>query len=161
MKSQVLNDINVLRRLHGAGPLIENSGMSLGAQNWANTLMKTGKATDDPSSKYGQTNCVIRVKQEVAARECVLSWYRQDQDYDWAMPKIKPNNKRFVQLVWKNSTHVGVGVARGPLGKMFIVAFYDPNGNTAATLTQNVNSYTGTRIAVFQTSQTRTKCFNT
>lgn len=143
VKSQVLEYINYYRRLHGAGPLMESSGMSLGAKNWANNLLKLGTAKDDTSSKYGQTHCLLRVAQATVAPECVLSWYRQIQDYDWANRKLLPNNKRFVQLVWKNTTHIGIGVARGPLGKFFIVAFYDPVGKDEAKLSENVQSYTG------------------
>jgi hypothetical protein len=44
----------------------------------------------------------------------------------------------FSQMVWKNSTELGIGRARDQNGKVFIVANYNPPGNYIGQFAENV-----------------------
>jgi hypothetical protein len=41
-------------------------------------------------------------------------------------------------VVWKNSTELGMGMARDQTGKVIVVANYNPPGNYIGQFTQNV-----------------------
>jgi hypothetical protein len=44
----------------------------------------------------------------------------------------------FSQMVWKNSTELGIARARDQNGKVIVVANYNPPGNYIGQFTQNV-----------------------
>ena len=55
------------------------------------------------------------------------------------MPIFSMSTCHFTQVVWKNMTRLGVGVAFVDEGKTaFVVALYDPAGNVKEKLFQNV-----------------------
>jgi len=44
----------------------------------------------------------------------------------------------FTQMIWRNSTELGMGMARDQTGKVIIVANYNPPGNYIGQFAQNV-----------------------
>jgi len=44
----------------------------------------------------------------------------------------------FSQMVWKNSTELGMAMARDHTGKVIVVANYNPHGNFIGQFRQNV-----------------------
>ena len=53
---------------------------------------------------------------------------------------------QFTQLVWEDSVRVGVGMARGLRGRFYVVVYFDPPGNKAPKIKQNVRPYTGVSL---------------
>ena len=141
---EIAEYINRFRRLHGAGPLILSSRISMVAQNWALTLVSRGTASIDPGTSYG-TNVFSRTGTlNGLAQISVVSWYSTVKFYDWAKRKPKVRALPFVHLVWLSSNFVGVGLARSPTGKYYVVVYFDPMpGNKEPLLNDNVLPYTG------------------
>ena len=136
--------INRFRRLHGAGPLILSTRISLAAQNWAHTLVSRGTASIDPNTSYG-TNVFTRVGLQTGlAQAAVVTWYTSVKHYDWAKHKSKVLASPFVHLIWLSSNFVGVGLARSRTAKFYVVVYFDPMpGNKEPFLKDNVLPYTG------------------
>jgi len=44
----------------------------------------------------------------------------------------------FTQMIWRNSTELGMGMASDRSGKIIIVGNYNPPGNYTGQFTQNV-----------------------
>ena len=67
------------------------------------------------------------------------AWYNEVNDYDFKKPAISQKTAHFTQLLWKDSTKLGVGYALSEDGRtVFVVAQYAPPGNIKSELTQNV-----------------------
>ena len=98
-----------------------------------------------PKVKFGQTLFVANVTGPVIAQVSVRSWYNQIMNYDFQRPKINSQNRYFVQLVWRGTTEVGIGKVTepGPNGMTYIVAFFNPAGDTEDGIQYNVLPVTG------------------
>ena len=62
------------------------------------------------------------------ALDASKSWYAEKADYTYA-PINDSNYSHYTQMIWKNTTDVGVGVALCADGSYIIVANYAPGGN--------------------------------
>ena len=98
-----------------------------------------------PKVKFGQALFVANVTGPAIAQVSVRSWYNQIMNYDFQKPKINNQNRYFVQLVWRGTTDVGVGkfTEPGPNGMTYIVAFFNPAGDTEDGIQYNVLPVTG------------------
>ena len=56
------------------------------------------------------------------ADECTSSWYSEVSLYDYNNPGFSLETEHFTQVVWKDSTEVGFGVARASNGYYYAVA---------------------------------------
>lgn len=56
------------------------------------------------------------------------AWYSEKSDYTYG-PINDSNYSHYTQMIWKNTTDVGVGVARCADGAYVVVANYYPSGN--------------------------------
>jgi len=64
----------------------------------------------------------------------VKDWYDEYKNYNASNGN---SAKKFSQLVWKNSTKLGIGHAYDG-HKLFVVALYKPPGNIPGQFTANV-----------------------
>lgn len=98
-----------------------------------------------PKVKFGQALFVANVTGTNIAQISVRSWYNQIVNYDFQRPKISNQNRYFVQLVWRGTTDVGVGkfTEPGANGMTYIVAFFNPAGDTEDGIQYNVLPVTG------------------
>ena len=90
-----------------------------------------------PKVHYGQT-LYYGDSGTDAARISVQAWYNQIIYFDFQKPRITDQNSYFIQLVWRSTKEVGVGVYESSSGKAYVVAFYSPPGNTDNGLKFNV-----------------------
>lgn len=99
----------------------------------------------------------------IAAQIAVRAWYNQIIYFDFQKPRISELNSYFVQLVWRSTTDVGVGKYQSASGKTYVVAFYNPVGNSDDGLTFNVLAMTskldGVSIATTRQWNLREKGF--
>lgn len=66
-------------------------------------------------------------------------WKREAADYDCATGKSKGGEiLHFTQQVWKGTTAVGCGVAKGANGATYVACNYSPPGNVTGAFTSNV-----------------------
>ncbi|KAM6965253.1 Golgi-associated plant pathogenesis-related protein 1 [Aplochiton taeniatus] len=64
----------------------------------------------------------------LTGQEPVDNWYSEIKDYSWSQPGFSGNTGHFTQVVWKDSTEVGVGLATDG-NTVFVVGQYSPAGN--------------------------------
>lgn len=84
-------------------------------------------------------NIAYKSGAEYKGQEVVDNWYSEERNYDYNNPGFRSNTGHFTQLVWKSTTHVGVGRAVNG-STTFVVANYTPAGNVtnAGQFEQNV-----------------------
>ena len=74
-------------------------------------------------------------------QEATKRWYNQGQLYSFSSPQVDRKTSSFTQVVWKNSRQLGMGCAekKGLLTHdLYIVALYNPAGNSLADVRDNV-----------------------
>jgi len=142
---------NKLRELHKDTPDLQwDSSLAAKAQEYAEKLVTINKQLSITSNaqlshspdRYDiGENLYWRDNKNIGkCAHASHSWYNEIKDYSFLTTK-STNGKaigHFTQLVWKDSTHFGVGIATMPSRKYstygnketFIVAMYSPAGNT-------------------------------
>ena len=95
--------------------------------------------------KYGQALFAANITGTSISQISVRSWYNQIINYDFQRPKINNGNRYFVQLVWRGTTEVGVGkfTAPGTPPMTYVVAFFNPAGDSEDGIQYNVLPVTG------------------
>lgn len=141
----LVDQINLFRRLHQSSDVSPSEELDKEAGAWAQQLAAEGAEKIDPSSKYGQLVCSHHAGSDLP-KACAVKWYSAIKFFDWADPKLTVKSSPFTQMVWKNSTRVGVGIAQGGGGakrrniggKYFIAAFFDPAQSDEGNIKENV-----------------------
>lgn len=125
-----LNYHNKVRKEVGVGPLKWSNDVAKVAQEWADHLAETGEIEHRAAPrKYGEN---------IAFDSTVLkgaeAWYTEIKSYTKGTP-FNPQDQagHYTQMVWRNSTEIGIGKAvikKGPFkGMLAIVGNYNPPGN--------------------------------
>lgn len=134
----VLAAHNEFRKQHGAPPLQWSDECMVHAQKCADEnaqhrrVMPCFLETDQTERKMGQNIYLGGGPAENAVRY----WYEENSAYDFANPGAQSGTGHFTQVVWYDTTHVGM--ARSACGK-FIVANYFPAGNWAGETSFQTN----------------------
>ncbi|KAI4820577.1 hypothetical protein KUCAC02_028550 [Chaenocephalus aceratus] len=120
---------NAYRAKHGAPQMTFNSEMCASAQKWADHLLSISSlkhsGTKDGENIYYMSSSA---GSNPTGKEAVDSWYSEIKDYNWSSPGFNDNTGHFTQVVWKESSEMGVGLATD--GKtVFVVGQYRPTGN--------------------------------
>ncbi|XP_062273108.1 uncharacterized protein LOC133978798 [Scomber scombrus] len=128
-KKEFLETHNAYRAQHGAKPLTYNDGLNAAAQKWADHLLSISSMghsdTKDGENVY---NMWSSAPLNLTGKEAVDSWYSEIKDYNWGSPGFNGNTGHFTQVVWAESTELGVGLATDG-NKVFVVGQYRPAGN--------------------------------
>ena len=74
------------------------------------------------------------------ASHIVKMWYYEIERYDFKKPGFSPATKQFTQVVWKNTSQVGCGIAMGPKNadgryRVYGVCQYKDAGNVVSSTT--------------------------
>jgi len=133
---------NQYRALHGVAPLQISIKLNQLAQEWADTVAKSDKLAHRPNNTCGE-NCFAKWKSTpgftVPGAEVVESWYSEIKDHVFGKEPKSMGTGHFTQLVWKDSTHIGIGLARAKKsGKLYVVCNYEPRGNCMGQFAINV-----------------------
>nr|XP_046241962.1 Golgi-associated plant pathogenesis-related protein 1 isoform X1 [Scatophagus argus] len=128
-KKEFLETHNAYRAKHNAPPMTFNSELSASAQKWADHLLAIS-ALQHSDTKDGENiyNMFSSSTIKLTGKEAVDSWYSEIKDYKWSNPGFSSNTGHFTQVVWKDSTQLGVGLATDG-NKVFVVGQYRPAGN--------------------------------
>jgi pathogenesis-related protein 1 len=132
---EALNFHNKVRKDVGSPPLQWSEDLARYAQSWADHLAETCKLEHRPYSgswaqKHGE-NIFWGSGEDYTALHASESWYSEIKDYKYG-PLTDSNwykTGHYTQMVWKNTTHVGIGMAICKGGEILIVANYSPSGN--------------------------------
>ena len=76
--------------------------------------------------------------QEMTGTAVTDMWYDEVQNYDFSKGQFSPNSGHFTQVVWCNTTEMGIAKATASDGSNYAVANYVPPGNVVGQFTRNV-----------------------
>jgi len=141
VRQVLLDEHNILRRRHQAPDIRgNNEEIHNAAQSHADYLASTDRFEQSANTYYGENLAGTQGRnQEEAVRNAVRLWYRGESKYDYNHPGYSSGTGAFTQLVWKSTTHVGIGVAWNPRKNWWVVvANYNPAGNYHGQFRENV-----------------------
>lgn len=73
--------------------------------------------------------------------DVVDTWYNEISLYDYNSPGFSHETGHFTQLVWRDSSRIGIGyiqLAKNKQQTIFLVANYEPKGNVSTKFPENV-----------------------
>ncbi len=128
--------------MHGVPPLHGDRQLHDDAQEHADYLAKNNRFELSPGSKYGENLSTSYENDKLdAVREVIKRWYDKLEYYNFRNPKAnreRPKSEQFSSIIWKSTTHMGIGVAKNKIDdKWVVVVFYDP-GATRSRYRENV-----------------------
>ncbi|XP_057688670.1 Golgi-associated plant pathogenesis-related protein 1-like [Corythoichthys intestinalis] len=127
-QNEFLDTHNAYRTLHNAPPMTLNSELNAEAQRWAEHLLVLGTLKHSDSSDGENIYYKWSLAIKLTGKEAVDLWYSEVKEYNWTRPGYQTNTGHFTQVVWKESTQLGVGLATDG-NKAFVVGQYRPAGN--------------------------------
>ncbi|XP_061397250.1 uncharacterized protein LOC133332899 [Musca vetustissima] len=136
-EQRCLVEHNRLRALHGVKPLTLNKQMCDYAMEWAKHLAKKNKLKHRKKCKFGE-NLAFGTGSSYSVEDATQSWYDEMEYYDFKNPGFSGNTGHFSQLVWQESTQLGVGVVKNRNDRTWVVCNYDPPGNILGKFEDNV-----------------------
>ena len=80
---------------------------------------------------------------ELAGEEATRIWFSQERQYSYSDPRLNSNTNSFTQIVWKGTKELGMGCAQrkgSVTNEIYVVALYNPAGNSPKGLRTNVLS---------------------
>ena len=139
LKDGLLEEINQIRVIHQVPELISSGDIDSIAQSFANKLAKKGQL-DNSNNKYkGKELGEILFYNEIGecdAESIIEAWYKDAKDFRYH--NTNQEASPFAQLVWKNSTLIGIGLSKDEKGGTYIVANFYPTGNISEQYHLNV-----------------------
>uniref|UniRef100_A0A3B3Z6V5 SCP domain-containing protein n=1 Tax=Periophthalmus magnuspinnatus TaxID=409849 RepID=A0A3B3Z6V5_9GOBI len=127
-KKVFLDTHNAYRAEHDTPALSYSSELCAIAQKWADHLLQNNTFAHSQTSDGENIYCSTSSAPVTPKNEAVDSWYSEIKDYNFKKPGYNNNTGHFTQVVWKDSTELGVGVASSGK-KVFVVGQYRPAGN--------------------------------
>ncbi|XP_022787209.1 Golgi-associated plant pathogenesis-related protein 1-like [Stylophora pistillata] len=142
-RREAVEQHNRLRAIHDAPEMTLNNEMSEGADQYAHRLFQMfgvnmGLKHSPKDSRRGQgenlaVGCTTaRVAEGRSVEDAIKSWYDEVCRYNFNVHRFQSGLGHFSQLVWKDSTELGIGKYTGKQrGKTctYIVARYRKVGN--------------------------------
>lgn len=132
-RETMLNQHNSYRAQHCAPALAWSAELAASAQKWAEQCWI---GHDKSRGRVGEN---LAWSGDRTAKSAVDAWYQEVDEYNYARPGFAASTGHFTQMVWKNTTQIGCGVAQCYLGSVRLwVCRYSPQGNWAGQFPQNV-----------------------
>ena len=110
-------------------PLSWSPEVAASAQAWAEDMASSGKFRHS-GSRYGE-NIWAGTANAYSLDEMVTSWGDEKANFEYGTSSNSRNGAvvgHYTQIVWRNSTEVGCGLASGG-GTDYFVCQYNPPGN--------------------------------
>ena len=83
---------------------------------------------------------ICRMSRHYDIGDALRMWYSEIQKYDYNSPTFSLDTGHFTQIVWSNTSEIGVGVSQSPDGRLtYLVARYNPPGNILNKFAENVS----------------------
>jgi len=141
-----LNKHNEYRKQHHSPPLVLDPKLSDYAQEWAEHLVSRGQSRGNPhrpDHKYGENishswSSRGPSEDDAEMESAIVRWYDEVKKYRFGGESFISGTGHFTQVVWKESTRLGLGMAHSSDGHTWVVANYDPPGNFQGKYKQNV-----------------------
>jgi uncharacterized protein YkwD len=147
-----LSKHNGYRATHRSPNLTSSSSANNTAQSWAQYLATNGlfqHSTASQRNNGGENLYVFYTTGSIdatnLASKAVTSWYNEVSKYDYNNPGFSSATGHFTQVVWKSTTQLGCGAARGTktmngtkYNAFYVVCHYLPAGNVTGQFPANV-----------------------
>lgn len=134
-----LNHHNKVRKEVGCGPLVFDTELSNYAAKWAIYLANSNQCRirhrgegEQEGRSYGENIFWTSDPTLTQPLEASQSWYSEKAFYTYTTVTATNFAKtgHYTQMVWRNTTKVGIGMAACPNRRgVIVVANYDPPGN--------------------------------
>lgn len=153
LRNAALSKHNSYRGVHNSPNMTISSSVNNTAQAWAEYLASNGVFQhSSPSQRNGagenlyvSYTTASSVNAANLANTGVKKWYDEVAAYNYNNPGFSSSTGHFTQVVWKNSTQLGCGAAKGvkTLGgttynAFYLVCQYSPAGNVQGQFGANV-----------------------
>jgi uncharacterized protein YkwD len=153
LRSASLSKHNGHRSTHRSPALTSSSSLNNSAQNWAQYLATNGVFQHSSASQRNNAGENLYVYYTTASsvdstnlgNMAVKSWYDEVSKYDYNNPGFSSATGHFTQVVWKSSTQLGCGAAKGvktlngtKYNAFYVVCHYSPAGNVQGQFPANV-----------------------
>ena len=131
---QILDAHNHYRQAAGVPPLRWNSALAAEAQRWAQHLAATGQFDHGGYGNDEGQNLWEGTAGAYSISEMVGDWASEGRYYrSGIFPQVSTTGQwgdvgHYTQLIWRNTTDVGCGLARGG-GNDVLACNYAPAGN--------------------------------
>lgn len=144
---------NSYRSTHRSPRMTISDSLNNTAQAWAeylaaNTLFQHSSPTQRNNAGenlYVSYTTATSVDITALANAAVKNWYDEISAYNYANPAFSSQTGHFTQVIWKNSTQLGSGVAQGiktingiKYNAFYVVCQYAPAGNVQGQFADNV-----------------------
>jgi glioma pathogenesis-related protein 2 len=148
--SSVLSSHNTYRAIHHAPSMTYSTALRDSAQRWANTIASTGAFKHSGTQGVGENLYVSytsdsSIDASKLGADAVKDWYDEVKNYNYANPGFSSNTGHFTQVVWKDSTQLGCGAAKGTAtikgtqyNAFYVVCQYSMPGNMQGAFQDNV-----------------------
>ena len=133
---------NYYRKYHQSVPMELTQELNDYAQQYAETLAEKDQmehSTKEAREKiYGDWTgenlyyfWTSQIDLTITGAAAVDDWYDEIKDYDFQNGKSKNGGVvgHFTQVLWKDSTQLGIGVAKSSKNSVYVVGNYHPGGN--------------------------------
>ena len=123
----MLRGHNAVRAEVDVPPLGWSPRLAAVAQNWADTLLRTGRFAHQTGNRYGEN--LFEISGATASPEQVVeAWADEARDYDIRNNSCAGECGHYTQIVWRATRLVGCAAAAAE-DREIDVCEYDPPGN--------------------------------
>ncbi|CAF1012137.1 unnamed protein product [Adineta steineri] len=143
-RQQALDQHNFYRKKHCTPPLVLDPALNDIAQSYAEHLAAIDTYVHSGTRFNGQwmgenlSGLDGRKFSYDTGAAPTNSWYNEIQSYNWSNPGIAKATGHFTQLIWKDTTRLGIGRARSNTSNtVFVVGNYFPGGNLPGQFEKN------------------------
>jgi len=152
-RNATLTRHNTYRATHRSPSFTVSNALNTTAQSWAERLASTSTFEHSSASQRNNAGENLYVSYTTAnsiaagtlGNQAVTSWYNEVSAYNYASPGFSMQTGHFTQVVWRGSTQLGCGAARGTknlngrnYNAFYVVCHYAPAGNVTGQFPQNV-----------------------
>lgn len=152
-RNATLTQHNTYRATHRSPSLAATNALNTTAQSWAERLATSGTFEHSSASQRNNAGENLYVYYTTAnsiaagtlGNQAVTSWYNEVSAYNYSNPVFSPQTGHFTQVVWRGTTQLGCGAARGTktlngraYNAFYVVCHYAPAGNITGQFPQNV-----------------------
>jgi len=127
-QAALLDFHNRARREVGVGKVTWSKKIARHAQEWADHLASRDLWQHRPSRTYGEN--IARGTGNITVVQLAQGWYDEKKRYRNRVPfRYASATGHYTQMVWRDTTEIGAGVAVSRSGMVYLVCNYNPPGN--------------------------------
>jgi hypothetical protein len=112
--AEISNYINTYRAIHQSPPLTWDDAIASFSQQWSNTLLTGHIFQHSGNESYGENLAYYEgygTDVMTLLKKAVDDWYNEYIAYNYNNPVFSAATGHFTCLVWKSSTHFGMGIS--------------------------------------------------